>query len=110
MARPRIEIDWNQFEKLCNIHCTLCEIAAWFKCSEDTIERAVKRHYKQDFAEVYKQKQGIGKTSLRRKMFEIALNGNTTMLIWLSKQYLGFKDKQEIEDVSKPKDQIVLVS
>jgi hypothetical protein len=38
-----------------------------------------------------------GKSSLKRKMFEIALKGNATMLIWLSKQYLGMRDKQPDE-------------
>jgi hypothetical protein len=34
--------------------------------------------------------------SLRRKQFEAAMNGNTTILIWLGKQYLGQRDKREM--------------
>jgi hypothetical protein len=94
-GRPRREIDWPQFEKLCGIHCTLPEMAAWFQCSEDTIERAVKRQYGENFAEIYRQKQGLGKVSLRRKMFETAMNGSVTMMIWLSKNMLGYTDKVE---------------
>lgn len=33
--------------------------------------------------------------SLKEKQLELALAGNTLMLIWLSKQYLGFADKHE---------------
>lgn len=95
MGRPTIEIDWEQFEKLCGLHCTLIEIAAWFKCSMDTIERACKRHYKESFAEVYSKKKSVGSISIRRKMYEIAMGGNCTMLIWLSKNLLGFTDKIE---------------
>ena len=36
MARPVIEIKKEQFESLCNLQCTLDEIAGFFKCSSDT--------------------------------------------------------------------------
>lgn len=94
-GRPQKEIDWVQFEKLCGIHCTLAEISSWFSCSEDTIERAVKRQYQSDFADVYKQKKSLGRISLRRKMFETAMNGSIPMMIFLSKQMLGYSDKVE---------------
>jgi hypothetical protein len=95
MARAKIDINWEEFEKLCGIQCTLIEIAAWFRCSEDTIERAVKRHYNQSFADVFEQKKGIGKISLRRKLYQKAMEGNPALLIWLSKQWLGYTDKLE---------------
>lgn len=101
MARPQIQINWAEFDKLCNIHCTLIEIAEWFDCSEDTIERAVKREKGMVFAEYYKRKSGRGKISLRRKMFETAQSGNVTMMIWLSKNMLGYRDKIE-EIISTP--------
>lgn len=95
MGRPKIEIDWDEFNKLCNMQCTLVEIAGWFDCSEDTIERRVKEKYEITFAEHYKKKSAKGKISLRRKQTDIALNGNVTMLIWLGKQYLDQSDKRE---------------
>jgi len=94
-GRKQIEINWSDFEKLCSMQCTLIEIASWFKCSEDTVERACKRQYGENFADVYKKKSCKGKISLRRQMFETALGGNVTMMIWLSKQHLGFSDKLE---------------
>ncbi len=95
-GRPPVEIDWDEFDKLCLIQCTLSEIASWFNCSEDTIERHVKKEKEIGFAEYFQQKKGIGKMSLRRKMYQSAMkDGNTTMQIWLSKQYLGFADKKE---------------
>jgi hypothetical protein len=93
---PYTRIDWDQFEKLCALHCTLIEIAEFFDCSEDTIERHVKTKYKANFADVFKRKSSKGKISLRRKMFETAMSGGkgaTTMMIWLSKQQLGMSDK-----------------
>jgi hypothetical protein len=37
-----------------------------------------------------------GRMSLRRLQWKKAQEGNTTMLIWLGKQYLGQSDKQEL--------------
>jgi hypothetical protein len=97
MARPRIEINWEDFDKLCAIQCTQVEIASWFKCSVDTIERAVKRKYKMGFAEYYAQKADTGKISLRRQQWQLALKGDRTMLIWLGKQHLGQAEKEKLE-------------
>lgn len=95
MARPRIEIDSEQFKKLCAIQCTEEEIASWFKCSVDTIERFCKREYKLSFAESFKMFSADGKISLRRTQFKMAEH-NCSMAIWLGKQYLGQKEQQEI--------------
>lgn len=95
MARPRIDVDKEQFEKLCSIQCTKSEIAGYFKCSEDTIDRWCYREYKASFAVVFQQKRGIGKISLRRAQFRMA-EVNPTMAIWLGKQYLGQVEKQDI--------------
>lgn len=102
MARPRHEINWDEFEKLCALHCTQTEIAEWFGCSPDTIDKAVVRQYGEGFTEVFKRKSSKGKISLRRKMFETALSGNVTMMIWLSKQVLGYRDRHDFitEDVT----------
>lgn len=97
MARPRKEIDFNELEKLCNIQCTAEEAAAWFGVSPDTIDRRLKEEYGIGFAEYFKQNRDIGKISLRRKQFQAAMSGNTSMLIWLGKNQLGQSDKQEIQ-------------
>ena len=54
-------INWAEFEKLCQMQCTLREIASYFDCSEDTIERAVEREQGVKFAEYFGQKRGRGK-------------------------------------------------
>ena len=60
MARPRIEIDKKQFEKLCGLQCTKEDIAGFFDVSEDTIDRFCKREYKESFAVVFSKKRRIG--------------------------------------------------
>ena len=93
MGRPKIEIDWIEFNKLCQIQCTLAEIAAWFDCSEDTIERRVLEVHGVRFAEYFSQKRAAGKIPLRRKQYQVAMTGDKTLLIWLGKQYLGQSEK-----------------
>lgn len=56
-GRPRIQIDKDQFEKLCSLQCTQTEIAEFFACSPDTIDRWCKREYKENFAEIFKKKE-----------------------------------------------------
>lgn len=93
-GRPQIQIDEEVFIGLCRIQCTLNEIAGFFKCSEDTVERWCKRTFKKTFAETYKIHSVNGKISLRRYQFRMAEH-NVTMAIWLGKQYLGQSDKIE---------------
>lgn len=91
MARPRIQIDITQFEKLCALLCTEEEIASYFNCSVDTIEKFCKRTYGVSFAEIYKQKSGNGKIALRRYQMQLAQK-YPAMAIFLGKQYLGQRD------------------
>jgi hypothetical protein len=37
-----------------------------------------------------------GKMSLRRHQWRALEEGNTTMLVWLGKQYLGQREKNEV--------------
>lgn len=104
-GRPRIKIDVEEFKKLCTMQATLEEIAGWFGCSEDTIERWCKRELKMCFADAFKRFSSGGKISLRRKQFHVAMDGNATMLIFLGKQYLGQSDK--VDAVAHVENEIV---
>jgi hypothetical protein len=95
-GRPRLETNWDEFDALCALQCTLAEIAAQFGFSEDTIERAVKREQGMSFADYFAKKGRAVSYLFRRKQFELAMAGNPTMLIFLGKQWLGQSDRQEI--------------
>lgn len=96
IGRPKIELNWEDVDKLLALHCTLAEVAAWFFTTEDTIEKRVKEEKGMLFSEYATQKRAIGKASLRRRQFQKAIEGNVTMLIWLGKQWLGQTDKAEM--------------
>lgn len=96
MARPLKEIDKKQFENLCGLQCTKEEMCAFFELTDKTLESWCKRTYNKGFSEVFREKRGIGKISLRRSQFELAKK-NAAMAIWLGKQYLNQRDQMQIE-------------
>lgn len=100
MARPKKNIDKNLFEKLCGIQCNKKELCAVLDVSDKTLDAFARREYGKNFSEVWEEKRGIGKISLRRAQFRLA-EKNANMAIWLGKQYLDQKDKQEIDHTVK---------
>lgn len=90
-GRPTIDIDWNQFKKLCALKPTLRELASYFDCSEDTIERRCEEQYGKVFAEVFKDFSSHGNLSLRRNQMKLS-EKNASMAMWLGKQWLGQED------------------
>lgn len=91
MGRPRKQIDKIMFEKLCLIQCTQEEMCAVFACDENTLNAWCRRTYKKSFSEVFREKRGFGKVSLRRKQWQLA-ESSTAMAIFLGKNYLGQSD------------------
>ena len=102
-GRPKIKIDKTAFTKLCQLQCTLQEIAGYFECSHDTIERWCKQEYGKKFRDVFSDFRSGGMVSLRRNQFKLSEN-NASMAIWLGKQYLGQKDLLQIGAFSEAED------
>lgn len=90
----KIPIDKEQFEKLCSMFCTGDEIAGWFYCSQQTINRWCKATYGESFSEIYEKLSMRGHISLRRLMLHHA-SRNAVMSIFLAKNYLGMKDNPD---------------
>ena len=95
MARPRKEISQTEFEKLCGLQCTQQEICDWFGVTDKTLSGWCRRTYKKSFSEVFEQKRGIGKASLRRMQWQLA-EKSAAMAIFLGKNYLGQTDVQTV--------------
>ncbi len=87
-GRPPAKIDANQVLQLSRIGCTYPEMAAVLECSKATLMRR--------FATIVKEGKEHLKGSLRRMQYKSALGGNVTMQIWLGKQLLDQKDRQEV--------------
>ena len=99
-GRPKKEIDYVTVEKLANIQCTQDEIASFLGISVRTLQRD------EEFLKIYQKGQENGKMSLRRIQYKLA-EKNTTMAIWLGKQYLGQKDIIESSTTGETKINIV---
>lgn len=80
----RKAIDPDQVVKLAAINCSYAEIAAVLGCDPSTLTRR--------FAQAIEKGRDQGRSSLKRKMWETAMQGNVVMMIWLSKQMLGYKE------------------
>ncbi len=95
-TRPaELAIDWELFDKLAGIQCSVSEMAFVLGMHPDTVNEACKRVHGVT-ADAYRASRAHGgRVALRRRQFEIALEGNPTMLIWLGKQMLGQADKAE---------------
>ena len=90
-GRPKKKIDYDTVEKLANIMCTQEEIASYLDLSVRTLQRD------KEFCRIYKKGIDKGRMSLRRQQYKAAESGNTTMQIWLGKQYLSQRDKHDTE-------------
>jgi len=96
-GRPEAVIEWDQLDKLCQMHATQEEIAAFLGITVDTIDSRLKKRFNKSFSEYYQEKAALGKISLRRAQLQKALGGDNTMMIWLGKNMLGQKDSQELD-------------
>lgn len=97
MARPEADIDWKKVDAYLQAHCNGTGIAGLLGISAETLYRACKRDHKIGFDEYSQQKKAEGKELLKAKQFETAMSGNVSMQIWLGKQYLGQRDKSDVE-------------
>lgn len=89
MARPPKDIDPEMVIKLASFGCTTTDIGSVLGCSDQTLNRRFGAELAEGRAKL--------RNRLRAKQVEVAMAGNTTMLIWLGKQLLGQADKQEIK-------------
>ena len=105
MARPRLDIDEQQVERLASIDCSYDEMALILGCSASTLEKR--------FSAVIEKGRADGKSSLKRTQFKVAMGSpavyddegnkvqaetspNPTMLIWLGKIRLGQREVQHM--------------
>jgi len=79
----------RQVASVARLQCSVEEIAVVTGIPHTSLER--------HFGDVIKEAKEKGCESLRRAQFMTALKGNPAMLIWLGKQWLGQKDKQDLE-------------
>lgn len=95
MARPKVFIDWDYVGKLFEAGSTIVGAAAVIGINPTTLNLRCKRDLKMQLQDYRQMKLAKGNDQLRVKQFQLAMAGNTAMLIWLGKQRLGQSDKQQ---------------
>ena len=104
-GRPPKPIDWVEAERLALMQCTQKEIASWYYITHETLVERYEKEFGETFSNWYEKHSANGKSSLRRRMYKAAMDGNVTMMIWLSKQMLGMRDR--IDEVTDQKPVII---
>lgn len=99
-GRPKLIIDWEEFEKLCFLQCSIQEICLWFHVSHQTLERRCKEYYGETFGQIFEKKRVGGLISLRRNLFKMS-EKNPACAIFLAKNLLGMSDKTAMEHSTK---------
>jgi len=87
-------IDLLELEKLCALQCSDEELAFWSGVTPRTIER---RRRMPVFREAMERGKVKGRISIRRAQLRMLEQGNSTMGIWLGKQYLGQRDHVDVD-------------
>ena len=95
MARPATPIDLKLVEDLARIQCTDQEIASMVGLTWEAFRKRKQRN--PELVTLIENAREAGRSSLRRIQWKSALGGNTTMQIWLGKQYLGQRDMHATE-------------
>ena len=94
-GRPKIEFNMKQVKLLGQFRATYDTMAEWFECSEQTIRRNM-QDKESEFCKVYKKALANTKMKLSEAQIKYALNGNSALLIWLGKQWLGQKEPKDM--------------
>lgn len=95
-GRAKAQINWAKVDTYLKAQCDGASIAGMLGVHPDTLYRACTRDKKMTFAAYSQQKRTEGRELLRASMYLDAINGNVTMKIFLSKQYLGFSDRNDL--------------
>ena len=102
VAHPIVDIDPEQLRKLMRLRPTKEEIAAYFQCSKQSVDNVFKR--REDLRLIYERGLEAGRTWLRRRQVALAQGTGmpaVSMVIHLSKHWLGESDKSLVEMTGK---------
>jgi len=96
MGRKKLHIDWNIVDNLLKAQCDGATIARMIGMHPDTLYTRCEKKFKLNFTAYAQQKKMEGRELLRATQYDMAvIQKDKTMLVWLGKQYLGQKDRQD---------------
>lgn len=105
-GRPRIDINLNELERVSAFKPTQEELASFFGVSISTIKRRLKES---DYQEAYERGVQNANLSLRRAIWEKAMSGNVSLMIFLAKARLGMSEHSQDNAPTKEPPKLVVV-
>lgn len=96
-GRKKIIIDWDKVDKMLMAGANGVQVAAMLGIHYNTLARACQEEKKCDFSAYLLDKKEKGNSLLLAKQYDLAMNGDRGMLIWLGKNRLDQSDKKEIK-------------
>ena len=84
VGRNKTVIPEEEFYQMACLFSTWKDFSDYYGVHENTL--------RYNFSDLYTKARQVTKKKLRQKMLETALNGDRTMMIWLSKQWLDMSD------------------
>ena len=99
-GRKKIVIDWVKVDKVLEAGANGVQVAAMLGIHFDTLSTRCKEDHNSDFSDYSRQKKEKGNVKLLTAQFDVAIEGDKAMLIWLGKQRLDQTDKKDIDHTS----------
>lgn len=101
MGRTRAIIDWDKVDHLIVTGSNGVQVAANLGICADTLYRHVESEKGMTFAAYFQEKRSKGDSILHNTQYEVAVKTkNPSMLIWLGKQRLGQRDRDEEANIN----------
>jgi hypothetical protein len=101
-GRKKIVIPDDDLINFMRTYPTMQDTCAFFKCNADTIRRKIKEVAGKDvdFSTFREENMAWSRYNLKRKAYQMAMNGDKALMIFMLKNWCGFSD-YPIDD-SKP--------
>lgn len=97
VKRVHADIDPEKMKSLMRLKPTLKDTAAFFQCSEDTVQRFVDKHFNITFFEFREQHLVHTRLSIQRKAIQKAEQGSESMIKYCLNNLSDWREKQQDE-------------
>lgn len=108
-GRPRAVIDWALVKRQLSAGASGSSIAYELGIAAETLYLRCQEDNGMEFSAFRLLHFGRGNDLIAMKQFEVAMRGDKTMLVWLGKNRLGQRDRQEFTNAAGEAIPIVMV-
>lgn len=100
IRKPR-PIDWEKISRLFEAGANIVQVAAKMQIDRQYLYRRCEEDNGMHLSDFMRNSRDTGDTLIKVAMFKKAMTGDNTMLVWLSKNRLGYRDKQDVTSDGK---------